>query len=543
MASLNPLSGTLGMRLAGHLLRRTTCGPTKALIISYASKTASQALTDLTNILPVNSKPIDFKTNATWVDNFRVDNVNSEDFLLKGFAGGWWLNNARQDNTILHKMMLFNHQYWITTPEFISSEMYYDYLKLLEFYAVGSYKTLATKMTLNNSMLYYLNGDENSKNNPNQNYAREFLELFTIGKGPQIAAGNYTNYTETDIQQAAKLLTGFKAHWNNNNFKDTDTNIRSGSPASWDHDTSNKTFSAAFANTVIAGRSTNAGMLLELNDFVNMVFNQAETAKAICRRLYKFFVFPEISAEVETDIITPLATELKANNYVLLPTVKRLLMSQHFFDTDDTNSKDENIGSMVKSPLDLLLGTMRFFNISPPNAVTNTEEHYNNFWTDTVQNFFLTSCGMPIFMPPNVAGYKPFYQAPDFDKLWFNSSTLVTRYKLPEMLLTNKRIISWGNFYAQINILTWIQIPANCSNPADGNAVVNDLVSYLLPEEMLTTSARFIYFKNILLGNLSLINWQNEWNNYISTGNSAAIKPQLEKLFKAVLFSQEYQCF
>ncbi len=133
-----------------------------------------------------------------------------------------------------------------------------------------------------------------------------------------------------------------------------------------------------------------------------------------------------------------------------------------------------------------------------------------------------------------------FTQSPDFDKLWFNASSFITRYKLPEMLITNSRIIPLGNFYAQINLIDWVQNPANCSNPRDGNIIVAEMANYLLPEEL--TGSRLTYFQNILLGNFSLVNWQSEWDNYISTSNSSTIKPQLEKLFKALLFSQEYQC-
>lgn len=541
MASLDPIPGSLGKRFAAHLLRRTTFGSSRALIESFALKTVTQALNDLMAVTPITSKPIDFLTNKTWVDDFRVDKVNSEDFLLRTYVTGWWLDNARRDNTILHKMMLFIHQNWVTVNEDnVSPEIYYDYIKLIEYYALGSYKTLATKMTLNNSMLYFLNGTDSSKDKPNQNYSREFLELFTISKGPQIADGNYTTYTEDDVQAAARLLTGFKAHYNDNNFKDADTKIRCGTPEAYDHDSTNKTFSAAFGNKVIIGKDTEAGMREELQDFVNMVFDQTETAKSICRRLYKFFVYADITPEVETDIIVPLAIELKSNNYVLLPIVKKLLMSKHFYDLDDSVATDEHIGGIIKSPLDLLLGTMRFFNIQPPDAVTKTQEHYDLFWRETANDFFLQSCGMRVFSPPTVAGYKPFYQSPDFDTLWFNASTLITRYKLPEMLLTNNRILYYGDFYAQINILEWLKNPANCSNPKDGNAIVKEMANYVLPEELVGT--RFTYFKNILLGNLSLINWQNEWNNYINTGNDSAIKPQVEKLFTAILFSQEYQC-
>jgi uncharacterized protein (DUF1800 family) len=541
MASLDPITGTLGRRLAGHLLRRATFGPTRAQIDSYATKDITQALTLLTTVAPITTKPIDHKTGQTWVDNFHVDNVNSEDFLLKQYVVSWWLDNARRDETIFHKMMLFLHQHWVATYENVTSEHQYDYIKLLEYYALGNYQTLANKMTLDNSMLQYLNGTDNSKNNPNQNYAREFLELFTIVKGPQIAPGNYTTYTEVDVQQGAKLLTGFKMRWQDNTVKDPDTGIRCGKPETWDHDTGSKTFSSAFGGTIIAGQNTEAGMRQELTSFVNMVFGQLETAKAICRKLYRFFVYPTISAEVETDIIAPLATELKTNNYVLKPTIIRLLSSKHFFDKDDANANDENIGSMLKSPAELLLGTMRFYSIQPPSATTATKDHYEYFWKDTAQDFFMDSCGMLPFFPPNVAGYRPYYQEPDFDKLWFNASTLITRYNFPEMLLTNKRILSWGDFYAQLNILDWVKQPANCSDAGDGNAIVREMVNYLLPEE--PAGDRYTYFLNVLLGNLSLINWRNEWSTYIATNNSSAVKPQLEKLFRAILYSQEYQCF
>lgn len=133
MASLSPLTGTLGKRLAAHLLRRTTFGGTRALINAYATKTVAQAVTELTTITPITSKPIDFKTNQTWVDQFRVNDVNSEDFLLKGFVVGWWMNNALKDNTIQHKLMLFYHQYWMSTHEFVSSELYYDYRVVISY--------------------------------------------------------------------------------------------------------------------------------------------------------------------------------------------------------------------------------------------------------------------------------------------------------------------------------------------------------------------------------------------------------------------------
>jgi uncharacterized protein (DUF1800 family) len=156
-------------------------------------------------------------------------------------------------------------------------------------------------------MLKYLNGDVNNETNPNENFAREFLELFTIGKGPQQGPGDYTNYTEEDIQAAARLLTGFKKGNRTDNI-DADTGIPRGYANPNKHDSTDKQFSYAFQDQIITGSSTAEGMWLELRDFTEMVFTQDETARNICRKLYRYFVSRNISTEIETDIIGPLAT-------------------------------------------------------------------------------------------------------------------------------------------------------------------------------------------------------------------------------------------
>ena len=109
-------------------------------------------------------------------------------------------------------------------------------------YTTGN-SNLRKKMTMDNLMLIYLNNTTNNKNSPNENYAREFFELFTIGKGPQIGPGDYTNYTEDDVITAAKLLTGFKSSARGTVI-DPDTGLSTGRTVFNQHDTSDKTFSA-----------------------------------------------------------------------------------------------------------------------------------------------------------------------------------------------------------------------------------------------------------------------------------------------------------
>jgi uncharacterized protein (DUF1800 family) len=542
MPDLSAHTGVLGERLAAHLLRRATFGPSKALILSFATLTPQQALNQLLTFNAITNKPIDPLTNATWVDAFPIPVNGSDDVALRDYVTSWFLDNVRTDNTLRSKMILFLHQNWIVNDESWNSHEFYDHLKLLEFYSLGSYKILAKKMCLDNRMLVYLNGFQNYANSPNENYAREFLELFTIGKGPQIAAGNYTNYTENDIKEAAKLLSGYEYSVSSTSPIDPDTNIRRCTPnaAAWSHNATNKVFSSAFQNTTITGTNTTAGMNQELDAFVNMVFNQIETAKNICRKLYRFFVHRNITNAIENDIITPMATNLKNNNYNIAVALRQLFESKHFYDLDDVVSTDNKVGAIVKSPLQVLMQTLKFFDISPqtlPNATPATI--WTEFYRYSVKESFCRNADMYLFNSTTVAGYPGFYLAPKYDRNWFDTSSITQRYYLGKCLLENKRwpYNSWAIFGAQIDIVVWVR--NNISNPADPNKIVDELVKYLFPEAI-DAQRRDYFYNQVLLANLANT-WAVDWANYISSGNTSIVKPKLEHLFRAVLYAHEYQ--
>ncbi len=542
---LTAYSNPLGARLAAHLLRRTTFGPNKAQILDFATKTPAVAVAQLLAFTPITSKPIDpanpnTTLNTTWVDDPAVTYTGgSDNNALRDYSLTWMLDNFRMDNSLRSKMILFLHQNWIVDDEAWNAIDLYDHIKLLEFYSLGSYKTLAKKMCRDLRMLVYLTGYQNTGSNPNENYAREFLELFTIGKGPQIGIGNYTNYTEDDIKQAAKLLSGY-SYWLTNANKDADTQIRNCYADPSRHSTTNKTFSSAFQNTVITGTNTQTGMATEVDQFVEMVFNQPETAKNICRKLYRFFVHRNITAAVETDIITPLAVTLKNNNYDIKSALSQLFQSKHFYDLDDANSLDNKVGSNVKSPLDLLMGTLRFFSIAPQNLPGASQlTIWTEFYRNSIKYEFCENSAMNIFNPTTVAGYPAYYLAPKYDKNWFDGSTITQRYYLGRCLLENKRwpYSSWAIFGAQIDIVVWVK--NNISTPSDSGVVVDELVNYLLPE--IPLAPRRAFFLNVFLGSISQTQWSVAWNDYNTNGTLTTVKPQLEKLFKAILFSQEYQ--
>ena len=309
MPSLNPRNGPLGTRLAAHLLRRCTYCPSRSLIDSFATKTANEAVTDLMNFAahpPIMEEPIDPETGSPWIIDDTVTPTSGDFFLIR-CVKAWWTYEAMHDPTLRHKMTYFLHTNFSTVADSLNSKHFYDHLLLLRYYALGNFRILSKKICTDNVMLEYLDNTVNSRWNPNENYAREYLELFTIGKGPQVGPGDYTHYTEVDVVEAAKVLTGFRVDWSrdydqpdNGENIDPDTGIHRGFVDSWAHETSDKTFSHAFQNTVITGRDTEAGMFDELDDFVSMIFQQDETARAVCRRLYRFFVRTEISSTSRT---------------------------------------------------------------------------------------------------------------------------------------------------------------------------------------------------------------------------------------------------
>ncbi|MFK7970472.1 MAG: DUF1800 family protein [Bacteroidia bacterium] len=553
MASLQQRTGVLGERLAAHILRRTTMGFTQAELTAYAGKTADQAVDDLLNFSANPGPPIDPATGATWIPGL-AGSMNSSEGNRRYYTVAWWLDEVFSSTTMLQKMMLFLHQNFPNDFSIKSDDMYHQLL-LLRHYAKGSYKKLAEKMCMDNGMIGFLNSQQSTKTNPNENFARELLELFTIGKGPQIAPGNYTTYTEADIREAARLFTGLQKDQTYTTNIDTDTNIFRGKITLSRHDITNKTFSTAFQTTTITGQNTTTGVLQEIADFINMVFSQMATAQNICRKLYRFFVHFNITAEVETDIITPLAQMLIRANYNLEPILKMLLKSQHFYDEDDTDSDDEIVGGMIKSPIDFYMGSFKYFEVPLPDKVLDQDRYYRLFMRSTLQIYLFRESGINLMNPNDVAGYPPFYQEPAMDDLWVNSTTLPVRYTFADMLLTGTKVITGGQLYAQIDVMAFVNNAANIpiypGNDPLGNAgphpgpriathMVDILLNALIPKPI-SAVRRDYFLQDLLLDNLSPINWMFEWDNYVTTGDDSTVKPQIETLIRGIIQSPEYQ--
>ena len=553
MASLTPNNNALGTVFARHLLRRASFVYSKTLIDQFSVLTPSQAI-DLLLVNDTLTLPLPYDPSPTSAPDGFWTEVPSTTTLPSAFnaqtrkrsiVAGWWWFNAISSPTLKYKLCHFlSTRFTVEKSLCGASTYFYDHIRLLLFYAAnGNYKELAKKVTLDNSILIYLNNTSNTKSAPNENYAREFFELFTIGKGPQIAAGNYSNYTEADIVQAARILTGFRVK-SDRSVIDAITGIPKGYNVFSSHDsTSAKLFSSAFGNTSIASATDANSMDTELNAFVEMVFKQHATAKNICRKMYIYFVKSTITAEVETDIITPLATDLYNNGYNILPVLRRLLTSQHFYDLDDSNATDETIGGILKSPLQQVSEMVTYLKATIPDPTTNSYEFYINFWNNFVHNTFLTGANMTLFDPDNVAGHLAYYQAPDFDKAWISSSTLIAKYRVGESLLDGyNRISGNSSIKAKINISEVIKSGNFISNASDAFTLTSELCNDLFAQ--VPDSDRINYFMNsFLLQGLADNYWTSAWDSYLSDGKNSVVEPRLKLLVTKILSAPESQLF
>ncbi len=552
MASLAHHSGPLGRRLAAHLLRRTTFGANRQEIDAYSAMTADQAVDQLMTLPAIPAPPVDPATNLTWVISGRTGANSPNEDLMK-IVGSWWLHTIFDPNVPLSafaRLVYANHCSFPTGIDVVEySENHYYTIRLLMEFAGGNYKTLAKKICLDNGMNDYLDIGESEKNAPNENFVREFFELHTIGKGPTAGPGDYTTFTENDVIEASRLMTGFRRNdsWDDPLFYDPVTMLPRAKPDAGRHDDTDKIFSHAFNNQVIMGRNTEPGMLEELDEFVEMIFAQPATARAIVRRMYRHFVNYKISQEVDTDIIDPLAQDLMIGNYEIMPVLKKLLKSQHFYDTDDTDAGDETIGALIKGPLELQAHMIRYFQVPIPDPAVDPFETYVTFYQFGIQRMQSLAC-FDLFMPPEVAGYQPVYQAPEYNRLWISAKSLPARYDIADEHLD-------GPAHLLIDVMAFVTDPSQITDyqgmdplgtpgPHPGARIpahlVNELLNYLLPETV--DADRFDYFLNdVLLDNLTDINWAFEWDNYLATSDDMAVKPQISKLIRAILQSPEFQ--
>lgn len=534
MASLAPVSGTLGSARAAHLLRRASFGYNKASRQQFAGLTAQAAVDQL--FLPATpvTPPLDPLSSPlrTWIGLTPVSDQND----LQPVLLHWWLAQLKNSGTrITDRMTYYLHTHFPTIMERVpDSDCLYYQLSLFRYYATDNFKALTRALCIDNAMLAHLDGRYNVASAPQENFAREFFELFTVGKGAQVSADNYTTFSEQDVKSATLVFTGWDTDFSYVNI-DPVTQLPTGKVKgngtnASQHAAGAKTFDTAFGNTVI-GPSPNTvqGVNDELTAFIDMVFAQDHAAEYIVRRLYRFFVYYSVSDEVENDIIRPLAQQFKTSGYQLMPVLKTLLMSQHFYDEDDGVMQNDVRGALIKSPLELLLNALTLFDIPLASETTNNAVFHQGLGQIYLA---LGRQGMDLFQPYDVAGYDAYHQFPMYNRSWITTNYLAERYKFFDDLLTG------GIAGLSFDFVAWVKL--NISDPSEPDVLIDELLDLVFP--VLSDPARRNFFRDdVLLDNLSVANWQTEWSIYTLTGNDNGVRLQLERLFLALTQSPEFQ--
>ncbi|SDI15096.1 DUF1800 domain-containing protein [Chryseobacterium jejuense] len=213
--------------------------------------------------------------------------------------------------------------------------------------ALGNFKDLLFEVSQSPAMLNFLNNQQNKKDHPNENFAREVMELFTMGRG---------NYTEKDVREGARAFTGW-SYDKESNFKERKNQ----------HDEGTKTF---------LGKTGN----FDGTDALHTILEQKATAKFITAKIYKFFV----NENVDQDIVNTLSTSFYNSGYDIKKLMNDIFSSSWFYD-------QKNIGNRIKSPIELMAGMMRML----PMQIQNPENLI----------VYQKLLGQMLLYPPNVAGW------------------------------------------------------------------------------------------------------------------------------------------
>jgi uncharacterized protein (DUF1800 family) len=286
----------------------------------------------------------------------------------------WFQQMVTTEHPLQEKMALFWHGHFATRID----NPYFDQLLLqdLRAHALGNFTTLLTAVSKSPAMLQFLNNQQNRKQHPNENFAREVMELFTLGRG---------HYTESDIKEAARAFTG----WGYD--EDGAFTFRKKQ-----HDEGNK--------TILGQTGTFNG-----DDVLQILLAQKQTALFITQKIYRYFVNEE---SVDAKRVQALATDFKASGYNIAQLLQQIFTAKWFSDK-------RNIAARIKSPIDLLVGLQR----------TIPMEYEEGKTLVRLQRVL----GQQLFYPPNVAGWPG-------GKTWIDSSSLVLRMRLPEAFFADKSL-------------------------------------------------------------------------------------------------------
>ncbi|TAN44811.1 MAG: DUF1800 domain-containing protein [Rhodospirillales bacterium] len=366
---------------ARHLLARTGFGSPSRLeierLLQYTHESAVEEIFGFVVSRPFTQPPPDIDQplparGERQDANFRKD-INERGLALKSW---WWGEMLATDSPFTEHMVLFWHNHFTSSLQKVKWPGYlYRQNLLFRDHALGNFGQLLKEIARDPAMVLYLDGQANRKSQPNENFARELMELFTLGEG---------HYGERDVKEAARAFTGWSFDPRSGevvfNPKQHDPGIKQ-----------------------VLGRNVRSG-----EEVVQVLLDHPETAKHLTRKFWREFVSPE----PDEDEVLRLAGILRENNYEIRPLLKAILTLPAFWDS-------ENRGSLVKSPVDLTVGSLRLLGIKSIDGKRLAQAG--------------KILGQDLFDPPNVKGWPG-------GVTWINSTTLSRREQLLRRLARGREM-------------------------------------------------------------------------------------------------------
>jgi len=413
----------MGTDDARHLLARTGFGPTEAEVRAYAVLTREQGV----NLVLRDARseaitpPPAFVSETTPLRYPRAEDTTPEQrraFQQQQTRNtlelrAWWVNEMLTTRSPLtERMTLFWHNHFVSSEQKVRfARLMYAQNVTLRENALGNFATLLHAASKDPAMLIYLDTAQSRKGQPNENFAREVMELFTLGEG---------HYSERDIKEAARAFTGWSL--------DRDTGryvFRNGG-----HDTGVKT---------VLGRSGN----FDGDDVLDVILTKPQTSEFITAKLWREFVSPNPDPRE----VKRIAQIFRGQNYDIKVAMRALLNSDAFW-------AQQNRGTLVKSPIELVVGTLRQLDVAPTSAMPFA----------VVAN----GMGQNLFAPPNVKGWPGGEQ-------WITAATLFNRYNACTAMVEGKLVAGAGPAFPKPNKAN---APANAEQtvaaaPVNGKAVGN----------------------------------------------------------------------
>lgn len=304
----------------------------------------------------------------------------------------WWLQRlVESPRPLQEKLTLFWHGHFATQDSVVQNS--YAMFRQLQFFrehAAGNFGALLYGLVHDPAMIRYLDNNRNTTGKPNENLAREIMELFSMGVDQ--------GYSEQDIVEAARALTGYNYDHASGTFRFMYSQ----------HDTTKKTI---FGET---GPWTG-------DDLVRLILQQPETSRFVARKLFEYFAHPD----PDEPIVEGLAAVLRDRQYALEPMLKNLFLSQEFY-------SERTMGQQIKSPVELMVGLLRDLDVRPESALWPIDaprpkgDGSSLSVTDPVTDYesldvALEQMGMRLLEPPDVKGWR-------YGRPWISSQSLFVRY-------------------------------------------------------------------------------------------------------------------